>query len=86
MSKKIYKYHATPTTLLPLGAEIIKFGIQSGNPMIWAIVDTDAPLEPRCFNVYGTGIDLPEDHGRHRGTAMYGDIVWHCFEGKIKVN
>jgi len=46
---------------------------------VWAIVDTDHPLEPRQFAIHGTGHPIPPGE-RYVGTAPGPTFVWHLFE------
>lgn len=46
---------------LPAGAEIIRMEDQGGMFWLWAVVDTDAPLEQRDFMAFKTGASIPRD-------------------------
>lgn len=46
---------------------------------LWAIVDTDAETVEHTLHVRGTGHELG-DVGRHIGTVVDGQMVWHVFE------
>lgn len=84
---KIYKYEVpiteNPTINMEVGAKILSFQIQRGKPVIWALVNPNAPTEERWFTLVGTGMDLPE-YGdlEFIGTIQMesGDLVWHLFE------
>lgn len=86
--RTIYKYELPVTDLavieMPSGAQILKVDYQPGfGPAIWALVESDAQIEPRTFYVCGTGQDaddLPAE-AIHLGTflMMGGDFVWHVF-------
>jgi hypothetical protein len=65
---------------LPAGAQLLTLQLQGGNPTLWALCDTDAPLQPRRFAIYGTGQTLPEPVGQYLGTFQAGMLVWHVFE------
>ena len=67
---------------MPSGAEIIQVADQRGAGAMWAIVDTEAPVERRGFAVRGTGHPLRGNEGRHLGTFQQhgGALVWHVFE------
>jgi hypothetical protein len=58
---------------------------QGEEVMLWALVDTEAPLEVREFVVYGTGhrCHAAENHKvNYLGTAHLngGALVFHAFE------
>ena len=93
--KTIYKYSTLPngkfresfTLNMPKGAEILTVQIDQKNnvPSIWAMVDTEMPLEERYFELFGTGHEIPVDIGVERkyvGTYQYqrGEFVGHIFE------
>ena len=67
---------------MPVGAEIVFVGVQHGEPMLWARVQVEAPLETRRFRVAGTGHVLADEVGPHVGSFMLHDgaIVVHVFE------
>lgn len=48
------------TMKLPAGAEIIRLDDQGGMFWLWAVVDTDAPLEDRQFRAFKTGAKIPD--------------------------
>lgn len=87
--KTIYKY---PVEIqdrsiidMPVGAEILSVRTQDGKPMIWAMVDTDAKVEPRYIEVFGTGHPIHVDMGIDRkfiGTFLINNdgLVFHLFE------
>lgn len=66
---------------MPKNARIIRCDIQYGKAFLWAIVDIDAELEDRQFNVYATGSPLPENFN-YIGTftQMKNTLVWHVLE------
>lgn len=84
----VFKYEI-PMTIksvipLPAGAEILHVAAQGDVPMLWARVDTEAPIEPRRFLFLGTGFPFPDDAGgyEHIGSMLVRDgaLVWHLFE------
>ena len=83
-----YRLYIGPLTVIemPKGAEILAVQTQDGRPCIWAIVDPDAPVELRTFEMCGTGHkmkELAEDETRvYIGTVQIDRYVWHYFEIK----
>ena len=51
------------TMKLPAGAEIIRMQDQGGMFWLWAVVNTDAPLEKRRFRAFKTGAAMPDGLG-----------------------
>ena len=83
--KTVYKYDVamndTSAIQMPAGAELLHVDVQHGSPKLWALVDTEAPLELREFHMAGTG--WPADgFGKHVGTFTLqgGALVFHLFE------
>ena len=79
---------------LPEGAIVLKIECQRGEPMVWALVDTEADHEYRAFQVFGTGANIVafEPKGEweglldddcvldHVATFQHHAFVWHVFE------
>jgi hypothetical protein len=66
---------------LPAGAEILHVAVQHYKPQLWALVDTERPIEVRRFAIRGTG--YPVEHGLHHvGSFLLADdtFVGHLFE------
>jgi hypothetical protein len=82
----IYKYpfrvDDAVTIDLPRSAKLLKVEAQHGTPCLWALVDTDEPVESRRFHVFGTGNPIGDDQGvgDHVATFQQGPFVWHLFE------
>lgn len=88
----IWKFEIEPKDgvieiMMPIGAEILSTGAIGDGVFVWAKFSTDegTESEPRYFEVFGTGHNIPVDMGIDRkfiGTAfMYdGSLVWHIFE------
>lgn len=70
----------THTVNLPKGAEVLTIKSINDVPVIWAIVDTSAVLEPREFRFYNTGEELPENRGKYIGTLEINSHIHHFFE------
>lgn len=71
---------------LPVGAKILHFDIQYGDPRIWVLVDPTAEKEIRKFRFAGTGHPITESDSEldFVGTVMMrnGTLAWHLFEIK----
>lgn len=48
------------TMQLPQGAEIIRMEDQGGMFWLWAVIDTEAPVEEREFYAFKTGAKIPD--------------------------
>jgi hypothetical protein len=83
--KTIYKYIITRNPIeMPQNAVVVHCAKQDSYHCLWAIVDTDNPVEQRQFDIIGTGWVL-EDDMRHTGTFIDGVYVWHVIERLITV-
>lgn len=86
--KRIFKYEiyyspgGTFNTTLPKGARILSVGVQAGVPVIWALVDTDAPAEPVQFLTLWTGKDASvlKDTDEFIGTFTQKGLVYHLWK------
>lgn len=84
--RTIHKYplaaSAEQTVEMPSGAEILSAAFQGVQLVIWARVDTDAPLRPRTFGVFGTGHTIPQRRMDYVATANLASFgFWfHVFE------
>ena len=67
---------------MPRGAKVLCVQAQHDVPCIWALVDPDAPVEPREFRIIGTGHPITDELGPYVGTfqLMGGGLVFHVFE------
>jgi hypothetical protein len=63
--KAIYKYRLpfmeVATVEMPKVSHVIRVDGLDGALWIWAIVDTEAPIEKRTFHLFKTGAEMPED-------------------------
>lgn len=85
MARVIYKYLLQMLDYqkisMPSEAIILHVGEQDGDIMVWAMVETDNPIESRHFKIYGTGHIIEENARRYIGTVtMRNSFVWHIFE------
>lgn len=69
----------TQSIEMPADAFPIHFGMQHGNPTLWAIVDPVRPVEMRDFAIVGTGHEVPEP-SCYQGTIAEREFIWHLFE------
>ena len=83
----IFKYALEATDFqeirLPRGAEVLHVGCQRGDLFLWAMVNDDADIGPRWFEINGTGNRLPDRPEYKRnfiGTVILPVFVWHVFE------
>ena len=68
---------------LPKAADLLEVQLQNDIPHLWAIVETDNPLELRKVYCRGTGHPMPEACGRQDflGTVQaFGGLVFHFFK------
>jgi hypothetical protein len=67
---------------MPDGAEIVHVDVRHNVPCLWAVVNPDAPVTTRRFQIAGTGHPIKKGPRRHVGTFLTrgGDFVWHLFE------
>lgn len=90
--KVVYKYPLSDwqeTIKMPKDAEILTAQIQGTTTYIWALVDTDNPIEERTFAIYGTGNEIKScGEMRYINTIFQNaglsltSYVWHIFEIK----
>ena len=83
MSQTIWKYALDGTVTerdMPFMAYIVYADMQGGFPTLWAMVDSDLPLEKRIFHIVGTGSVFPAGEIDYIGTVMDGPFVWHIVE------
>ena len=74
------------TVEIPKGAQILSIQAQFGQPVFWALIDTEAELIKRKFRIFSTGEKIPVGtmYGKyvHHGTLQIegGRWAWHLFE------
>lgn len=87
--RTIYKYPIPFledfTIDLPKGAEVIRVDNVDGHLFIWAVVDTEAPMEPRQFHGRKTGSETPAvpENVRYIGCAgihIQMELMLYFFE------
>jgi hypothetical protein len=94
----IWKLELRPTTMqsiaMPSGARLLHVGAQvveqrGSNvwgrrtaPMLWALVNPDAPTATRTIALVGTGHPAPPpDDAVYVGSCQCDEFVWHIFDG-----
>lgn len=85
MSRSIWKYPfpilKSQTIDMPADAQVLTVAQQGTEFVVWALLTPTEPIEPRQFDLYGTGWDLPDERvGRYIATVQDGAFVWHIFE------
>lgn len=93
--REVWKYQlgqSDCTIPMPAGAKILTVHAQTiagqyssaacAVPMLWALVDPEAPRQPRRFRVVATGQPLTFETDRYIGTFQFEDLglVFHVFE------
>ncbi len=79
----IHKYQLQGRTEIemPDCALVLSAQLQKGIPCIWALVDTEKPMEKRTFEMFGTGQPIdPKPDMVFIGTFQDGPLVWHVAE------
>lgn len=66
---------------MPMGARVLKVDSQNGQPMIWALVDTERMMADHFVRIVGTGHPAEEsvEARNYLGTFFQGPLVWHVF-------
>jgi hypothetical protein len=68
--KAIFKYRVPIMEVskidLPEGADIVRVDGVDGAIWMWAVVDTEAPLETRTFHLFKTGGEMPDDISKYK--------------------
>jgi hypothetical protein len=84
--KAVWKFalHPYKINMMPVGAKPLSVHAQGDDLCMWALVDTEAPLEKRGFVIVGTGHEVHDHTGEFIGTALLanGSLVLHIFEEK----
>ena len=84
---KIWKFELTiiqtQFVKMPLKSKILDIQMQNGNPVLWALVDTDmSEIKAEVkINMYGTGWEIYENvlEDEYLATVQEGELVWHFF-------
>lgn len=86
--KTIYKYSLKVTdeqvVKLPQQSQILSVQQQGTGLQLWAMVDSDAPVEDVTIEIFGTGNPIPNiPVGVRRefiSTVQMNSFVWHVFK------
>jgi hypothetical protein len=65
---------------LPADAQFLAVQVQNGTPVMWFLLDTEAPKIRRCFDTYYTGVEIPCEAAKYLGTFQLETLVYHLFE------
>ena len=69
---------------MPAGAEILHVDVQSGQPCLWVLVDSDRPTVARGFRLAGTGHTIGDYSPAWKfvGTFLVhgGALVFHLWD------
>ena len=79
---RIFKYRIQPQMMLPQGWRKLDAQMQNGDPVLWALVDPDAPTELVRVVVFLTGDDIDKiyaDRLHHLATIQNNGTVAHFF-------
>jgi hypothetical protein len=94
MNKAVWKFQIEIKDIMeidmPKGSEILCVQNQKEIPCIWALVNPEASMEKRTFNLVGTGHDISiEDFTRFMYIGSFqlykGSLVFHLFENTIGI-
>ena len=80
----VYKYplpiENSLTLPLPEYHQIVHVDTQNDQPMVWVLLDPDAPKRLFQYAIVGTGQPVPEGYAHVRTFQQFdGMLVWHLF-------
>jgi len=83
--RTIWKYNlglGLQTLTMPTWSEIVHVENQQNCACMWAVVDTETPVEKRHFLMLMTGQEIPDTVSTfsYLGTVMIDGFVGHIFE------
>lgn len=70
----------TFTLDLPVAHKILSLQVQNDVPVMWVLLDSEAPTCPVVFEVYGTGHEISSDATEYIGSVQVSIMVWHIFK------
>lgn len=65
---------------LPATYKILDVQTQDNIPVMWVMLDDEAPTHPVVFEVYGTGHEISPDATEYIGSVQVSRFVWHIFK------
>ncbi len=87
--RKIYKYllslkpqHEVGkliTLRMPVEREYLSIGVQNGEIVLWAVVNTESKKVDVDFRTFWTGDNAPL--GKYQGTVTIEELVYHVYGG-----
>lgn len=89
MPYRVFKYPVpitdTFSIAIPQSGQILDVQVQQGTPVMWALVNPDAPKMERQFRLLGTGHPIEaEERYQFEHIATFqldeGTLVFHLFE------
>jgi hypothetical protein len=86
MQRAVWKWVLEPALneiSMPRGARILTVQLQGDKPVVWALVDPNAPCEVRKLRAVATGIEWSCDAFHYIGTFQFNHavpLVFHVFE------
>lgn len=94
MTRTVWKYsipyfrETVGTFFIPSGAKLVHVAGETLNPgsfreqavSLWFEVDPTVDKEPRVFELFGTGHDIPDGAGKHVGAVIDPPLVLHLYE------
>lgn len=87
--RTIYKYSLVfedwQIVQMPIGAKILSFAEQNEQPVIWALVDPNAPVVEYRVRMVGTGHSFDHRGLKNVGTAQFqsGVRMFHLYIGLL---
>lgn len=81
---RIWKYRLAPgcdtTVRMPIGAHVVRLGIVSEMPCVYALCDPEKGFEDRKFTVKRTGESFTLDRRRYVESYEWSFFTYHVFE------
>lgn len=83
--KRVFKYPLVVTDHqfieVPIDSKMLKVGLQGGSPVLWALVDDEAPTINCRITTRGTGHPVPDAVGPYIDTYQLDNgLVFHVFK------
>lgn len=64
---------------MPKGAHPLSVQMQGNTITLWAMVNTEHPMEDREIRIVGTGREA-DSRDHYLGTVQVDGFIWHIFE------